>query len=648
MIKTYYIIILLISGSLAGIYGTNKHELIDVNSSNANMNNPILFNKPIHTHPRLLFTSQDEKRIKQLRDKEPLLQDLLSALKISADKLVNTPLVKYALRARHSDLLMSSREHLYRIITLSLAYRMFDDIKYAQKAEENLVNICNYPNWDQKHFLDVAEMTEAVAIGYDWLYNVLSEGTRSLIRKSIKEKALNYAMLEYASVDPDSWAKRETNWNVVCNTGMIMGALVIAEDDSKLAEKIIFTATSLLPNSLKNYAPDGVWFEGPGYWDYTSTNLAMLLKSLTDNLGHDYGFSKLPGISKTATYYISSMSPSGKIFNYADATSTSATNSPVYFYFSRKFNYPQVAGFYRNLLSQLLKSEKHLPRWHFFLCIPWYDNSTVSAPIKEKPRLQVFKSKYSPIFVFNGKSSSKNSIYLSAKGGTANIAHQHLDIGSFVVETNGVRWLDDLGTTADDYALPKFWDYTPETGQRWKYFKYNNFSHNTLSIDHNLQYSAGKGEILKYNKVSAKPFGIIDMTTVYKNQASKVYRGFKLLSDNLMLVQDEICLTAETKKIEWNSVTNAKITINGNTVILEKEGKTLFIKIVSLGNTVFSSMEAQTSVDETPVPGYSILKATVFPGNEAYQTIKVIMSSDSTAINNSSLTKSITPLSNWN
>lgn len=68
-------------------------------------------------------------------------------------------------------------------------------------------------------------------------------------------------------------------------------------------------------------------------------------------------------------------------------------------------------------------------------------------------------------------------------------AHQQMDCGTFVLESEGIRWTDDLGS--DDYNLPGFWDYKPN-GQRWKYFRNNNLSHNTISIDHQIQYAAGE------------------------------------------------------------------------------------------------------------------------------------------------------------
>lgn len=645
MRKICYLIVLFFFAGCFISYGAGKKGFPVHHGTEVGKNTrTTLFDKPLQAHPRLLFSVQEEKNLKKLENKDPFLKEMLGLLKVKADELLATPLMEFKLRTEYSDLLMSSREHLYRMITLSLAYRMFGDIRYAKKAEENLANVCNYPNWDPKHFLDVAEMTEAVAIGYDWLYPVLSDNTKKLVIKAIKEKALDYAAKEYVVGDSTSWAKRGTNWNVVCNTGMVMGSLAIAESDPKLTERIVTQAVSFVPNCVKYYAPDGVWYEGPGYWDYTSTNLAMLLQSLDYNLGHDYGLSKMPGVGKTASYYVSSLSPTGRIFNFADAGFSTSTLSPVYFYYSKRFNYPQVAEYYRSLLSQTMKEGGNFPRWHFFLCIPWYDNAK-SVKV-EKPKLQIFENEFNPILVFNGKSTSKNSIYLIAKGGAGDEAHQHLDLGSFIVETNGIRWADELG--AERYSLPGFWDYTPVTGQRWKYFRDTNFSHNTLSIDGQLQLSDGRGKILRYDKDSEKPFGIIDMSTAYKGLASKVQRGFRLLADNVVLVQDEINLTSGAKQIEWNSITGADVTVDGNTAVLQKSGQKMYFKIISPANaTFFAAIPKTYTADEYPISGYTLLKINVSPEDGTDQTIRVVMSCDANAINDTNLIGTLQPLSKW-
>src|SRR5699024_6055936 len=111
-------------------------------------------------------------------------------------------------------------------------------------------------------------------------------------------------------------------------------------------------------------------------------------------LGNDFGLSSMAGVRETALYYINTLSPSNREFNFADAHGTAATLSPIYFFHSELYNLPEVAEFYRSYMEEVLfsnnKIEKHtLPRF-FFLAIPWFDDANHKAGLK-KPRLQIFE-----------------------------------------------------------------------------------------------------------------------------------------------------------------------------------------------------------------------------------------------------------------
>ena len=588
----------------------------------------VVLGKSIPAHPRLLFTADDEQRIKNLAATDTLLTQLLGLLEVKADELLDQPLIEYSLRDVNyiKDILTISREHVYRITTLAMAYRLTGEEKYALKAEENLINVCNYPDWNPKHYLDVAEMTTAVAIGYDWLYDFLPDSTKKLIVESIQEKALVHALEEYRTGDRNSWAKRETNWNVVCNTGMVMGALAIAEENPAITDSIITQGTSFVPNCLKHYAPDGVCYEGPSYWGYTNIYLTLLLKSLNDNFNADFGIVDIPGVKNTVNYYIESISPGGRVFNFANSGGTNPAITPVYFYYSRAFNQPKVATFYRSALSEVLKDPQTALSRHFFLSIPWYDPSGSEDDMQEVKKLQVFDNEYNPIAVFNGDYASENSVYLIAKGGAPTKAHQQLDVGTFIIETNGVRWTDDLG--ADSYSLPGFWDYKPG-GQRWNYLRNTNFGHNTLSIDGQIQYSDGEGDLLKYTVNSEMPFCIFDLTPVYQEQATSVLRGFKLLENDLMMIRDEIELLPESKSVEWSVITSASLKKQNNVVTFSKDDEQFYLKVIDPDKVTINIEEAKTFTDkEKPLEGFSRLVLKTLPSNRKNQAIQVIMSSN--------------------
>lgn len=577
--------------------------------------------KDLLQHPRLLFSKQEEQRIRDLFGTEPLLDSLYVGLMKEAERLLLVPPQEDPRREikNTKDILPISREQVYRMVNLALAYRLSGDRRFAEKAEKELVHVCNFPDWDPIHYLDVAEMTTAVAIGYDWLYDVLAPSTRQLVVHSIKTKALDLVVEEYNTGNADSWAKRETNWNVVCNTGMVLGALAIEEHYPELAKHIIGEAVRYIPNCLKHFAPDGVCYEGPAYWGYTNMYLSLLLKALNDNFGGDFGLSEMVGVDKSVLYYMHSTSPSGKIFNFANSGSTAPAAEPIYFYFSRAFNQLEVATFYRDVLSKTVHEGNYFR--FYFLSIPWYD--TASSTADALPKLKVYEG-INDIVVFNGNRNIPNSLYLIAKTGDPDMAHQQLDIGTFIVEMNGIRWTDDLGT--DNYNLPGFWDYKPD-GQRWTYFRNSNFSHNTLSIDHKLQNSAGTGEIDRLDDRAAQPFVTMNMSTAYAGQSRFVYRTFRMLDDTRILVTDSVGLQSPSQSVQWSVITSADVECKGNTAVLRKDGKSFSLKIASPTNASFTTKAAKRGTEaEKPIEGYTVLSASV--SGEPVQVIKVLLSGE--------------------
>ena len=115
------------------------------------------------------------------------------------------------------------------------------------RAEQEMVSVCSFGDWNPSHFLDVGEMTMAVAIGYDWLFDKLSPETRRVVRESILQKGFA------PSNDKQyNWfLKAENNWNQVCNTGLVYGALALLDSDSKEAAAVIERAMSSVPLSMK-------------------------------------------------------------------------------------------------------------------------------------------------------------------------------------------------------------------------------------------------------------------------------------------------------------------------------------------------------------------------------------------------------------
>lgn len=86
---------------------------------------------------------------------------------------------------------------LGRVYSLGLVYQVTGEEKYAARAWSELEAAAAFTDWNPDHFLDTAEMTHAFAIGYDWLYDYLTEEQRQLLRRAILELGLHPALETY-------------------------------------------------------------------------------------------------------------------------------------------------------------------------------------------------------------------------------------------------------------------------------------------------------------------------------------------------------------------------------------------------------------------------------------------------------------------
>ena len=243
-------------------------------------------------HPRILLLEGEEAGIKQTIASDAIWKTTHQFIIDESDKLINKTPVERVLIGRR--LLDKSREALRRVFFLSYAWRMTSDSKYLERAEKELLAVSSFSDWNPSHFLDVAEMTMAVSIGYDWLYKGLSADSRNIIKVAIIEKGLK------PSLDPknNSWLTASHNWNQVCNAGMTYGALAVYEDQVELSTNIIDRAIGSIKLPMEDYKPDGAYPEGYGYWGYGTSFNIMFLSAMEKAFGKEYGLTINPGFSK--------------------------------------------------------------------------------------------------------------------------------------------------------------------------------------------------------------------------------------------------------------------------------------------------------------------------------------------------------------
>src|SRR5439155_2161421 len=140
---------------------------------------------------------------------DPTAKAWFEKLRKNADQMLNQPPCERVLVGPR--LLGVSRQVLARTTLLGGMYRLTGERKYADRARQEMLAVAVFEDWHPPHFLDTAEMTNACAIGYDWICDTLSTDERATIKNAIVQLGLKPGLAVYAS--DKGWHKNTNNWN---------------------------------------------------------------------------------------------------------------------------------------------------------------------------------------------------------------------------------------------------------------------------------------------------------------------------------------------------------------------------------------------------------------------------------------------------
>ncbi|MBC8011881.1 MAG: heparinase, partial [Burkholderiales bacterium] len=269
----------------------------------------------------------------------PAHRELHALLRRHADALLQKPPVNYTPKRPGENLLVVIRDAEDRILTLAMMYRLSGDKPYLDGARAVMHGLAE-TSWPTFHFLDPSTGGLSLGIGYDWLHDELTAEERDTFAAKIKRDALE---LSTRDQEKHNYLWADFNWNQICNTGLTLGALAIAEREPELALHIVNRTIAMIPRAAAAYAPDGLYPEGPGYWAYGTSYQVILIETLRSALGTGHDLEKFPGFLASASVVDQVTGPSGGYFNYFD-TKPGRTNQNLVFWFARETNRPDLAA----------------------------------------------------------------------------------------------------------------------------------------------------------------------------------------------------------------------------------------------------------------------------------------------------------------
>lgn len=555
-------------------------------------------------HPRIMATAETFENIKQsYRNGNAQIMKMTENLLAQAEGYMKGQTVTYKINAS-GNLLDCARKLSKVIPTCAMAYRLTGKDEYAQWVWREIENLKNtYPDWHPTHFLDTAEICAAVGIGYDWCYDYLDEQQREVCENLIVDFGLAEGREYYENRPPANavsiWTKRHMNWSLVCNGGLAVGAMAIADVRPDEAFYTISTALRSIEYGLAAFAPEGGWEEGPGYWAYSVQYLAYMMGSLENTFGESFGIRNSPGLSNTALAFVSMDGNTGNN-NYHDDAGDGKGTSPYLFFFGNYYKddtNSEIAQKAKAITAARLygiRKYKIVTDWKDLL---WYDTSVTSDKINLPLDTEV---KNTEAAAMRSSWEDFDGVYLGFHAGRTKINdsnHGHHDTGTFVLDDLGERWAVDLGP--DSYNLPRYMG-NPE------YYRVSAQGHNTIVIDPTeTALMHDEGAYCSITKSESKDKGgykIINMTSLFtsKKKVKSAERGFMLTDDrNTIIVRDEIELTKQGE-IYWLMHTPADVTISadGKSAILDINGKKMQLEL--LCNVTGARLEKSAAV---PIEG---------------------------------------------
>ena len=472
-------------------------------------------------------------------------------------------------------LLDVSREALKRIFYLSYTYRVHGGDAYARRAIDEMLAVSSFQDWNPSHFLDVGEMVLGLSIGYDWLYGAMTPDERKTVACAILEKGF-----DASDNAKDAWFLNVShNWNSVCNAGLVFGAAALWDEYPDRCGEILRRSLKSNQKALKAFSDEGGYPEGYNYWGYGVAFQALLLDALETAFGTDFGLLDTygKGFLSSARFMQFMSTPAFFCFNFSDSA-PGAVAQPIQAWMALKTGdmsllYPEVKAIEKYGLRSL-GEDRLLP---FFLAVMSRmpalpsDGDLAWPPV---PSGHVYTcGGETPLFIYRSGWESASDSYLGVKGGLSMSSHSHCDQGSFIFESDGVRWAADLGIQSY-YSLEKLgldlWNMT-QYSDRWEVFRIGPFSHNILTVNGNVPKINHPAAIVRTWDRKGRYGAGVDLGEIYSEDLSSYRREVWTDGKGGLHVRDYIETGDSLCTVRWAMCTAAEARI-----VKERRGREAF------------------------------------------------------------------------
>lgn len=444
-----------------------------------------------------------------------------------------------------------------RMKILAMAELVDNRGRYLSALEQTLLELAQQPSWvlpahdygmdnfyHRLHSVDLSAASNGgdVAMILVWLGHRLSPQTREKVMQALQRYVIQPT---YAAWDEHNkrmqqrhfWRDSDMNWNAVCTAGTT-AAILAMETSPALRRRAVEEAMRNSRLFLSGFSADGFCSEGIGYWGYgfgRYLSLAELLKVVTDGKANLYRADRVREI----TDFPQKMCLDGRVYPiFADGNVDSDVDTTISWW-----SKTAVLGRFGPTLpaSAVLKKTNSLIQ-HVQLAELSARMANTAVTPQETSVASHSEFRQGGVRVWRQLDQQhKVNFAVAMKAGNNNEHHNHNDVGSYVVLTNGRDLVLDPGRT----------EYTAQTfsPQRYQHPILGSYGHSVPLINGHQQRTgeSARGEELAFDSSEGRDEWVVDLTSCYDEPSLRsLKRSWTLMRGSIpeFLIVDQVQLKA--------------------------------------------------------------------------------------------------------
>lgn len=476
----------------------------------------------------------DEGRWKNIIE-NPMLSPSFQNYKEYLDKLMAEPITyvpaslylnyrRTGSRSPHDGIISSRRSHLMAFVIGECLERKG---RYLDAIMDYIWAICEESSWVIPAH---SQTTLPAYTDISWVDLVSAETGRTLAEAlyiigdrldehdpMIKQRALyeidRRCWTPYMQYDNMWWMFRAgnrsklNNWTAVCNCGVVGSAILVMNDNQRLA-RMIEKCLKSMNDFLFCFDNQGGCDEGPGYWGYGVSNyvwLSYLLEMRTGKIS----LLNAEEVKDIARFPQRTTLSGNNVVNFSDCSPKVSFSPSLLFYLGQRLSLPEVSAFaqYQYDLN---------PRISFYdiRSLTWIP---IWGPIgrwteRWKPEKHFYYSEMQWL-ISRANPDDENSLILAVKGGHNAENHNQNDVGNFIVHYGGESLIVDLG--AGTYTRDYF------SSKRYEILVNSSWGHNVPLVNRYQQPPGGQysAQVIGYNLSDTEDMLELDISKAYPNDA---------------------------------------------------------------------------------------------------------------------------------